>query len=112
MRWLSWTLAYLFDCIHPHTIWPRRHQTGFNYVACLDCGRELPYSLDRMSTVTRAELLADRIDLSIHNLLQDSKAQNPQAAESTPALRVREVWHAPCLYPYVTERIHAEDINH
>jgi len=60
MSWLSWILAYLFDCVHPHTTWPRRHRAGFAYVACLDCGRELPYSLDRMRIVTRVELLADR----------------------------------------------------
>jgi hypothetical protein len=59
MSWLSWILAYLFDCIHPHTTWPRRDRGGFTYVACLDCGRELPYSLDRMSILTRVELLAD-----------------------------------------------------
>src|ERR1700728_1155290 len=28
------------------------------------------------------------------------------------ALRVREVWQAPCLCPYVTEGTHAEDLNH
>jgi len=59
MSWLSWILAYLFDCAHPHTTWPRRHRAGFAYVACLDCGRELPYSLDRMRIVTRVELLRD-----------------------------------------------------
>jgi hypothetical protein len=28
------------------------------------------------------------------------------------ALRVREVWQPPCLCPYVTERTHAEDLDH
>jgi hypothetical protein len=60
MSWGNWILAYLFDCVHPHTTWPRRHRAGFAYVACVDCGRELPYSLDRMRIVTRVELLADR----------------------------------------------------
>jgi hypothetical protein len=60
MSWLSWILAYFFGCVHPHTTWPRRHRAGFVYVACLDCGRELPYSLDQMSVVTREQLLADR----------------------------------------------------
>jgi hypothetical protein len=55
MSWLRWILAYLFDCVHPHTTWPRRHRAGFAYVACLDCGRELPYSLDRMRIVTTVE---------------------------------------------------------
>ena len=39
MSSLSWILSYLFDCAHPHITWPRHHQAGFAYVACLDCGR-------------------------------------------------------------------------
>jgi len=60
MSWGNWILAYLFDCVHPHTTWPRRHRAGFTYVSCLDCGRELPYSLERMKIMTRKELVADR----------------------------------------------------
>jgi hypothetical protein len=59
MSWLKWILAYLFDCVHPHTCWPRRNRAGCAYVACLDCGKELPYSLERMRIVTREELLVD-----------------------------------------------------
>jgi hypothetical protein len=58
MNWLRWILAYLFDCVHPHTTWPHRDRAGLAYVCCLDCGRELPYSLERMRVVTREELLA------------------------------------------------------
>jgi len=53
MSWLKWILAYLFDCVHPHTTWPRRNATGIVYVCCVDCGRELPYSLKYMSIITR-----------------------------------------------------------
>jgi hypothetical protein len=53
MNWLKWILAYLFDCVHLHTTWPHRDRTGFAYICCLDCGRELPYSLERMRIVTR-----------------------------------------------------------
>ena len=53
MSWLKWILAYLFDCVHPHTTWPRRNPTGLVYICCVDCGRELPYSLKYMSIVTR-----------------------------------------------------------
>jgi hypothetical protein len=53
-------LAYLFDCVHPHTTWPHRDRAGLAYVCCLDCGRELPYSLDRMKIVTKEEVLADQ----------------------------------------------------
>lgn len=59
LNWLKWILASHFDCLHSHTTWPRRHRAGFVYVACLDCGRELPYSLEHMRIVTR-ELSADQ----------------------------------------------------
>ena len=60
MIWLKLVLAYLFDCVHPNTTWPHRDRTGLAYVCCLDCGRELPYSLRRMSIVTSRERLEDR----------------------------------------------------
>ena len=60
MSWLRWILAYLFDCVHPHTTWPHRGRAAFAYVCCLDCGRELPYSLEHMRIVTSKDLLADR----------------------------------------------------
>jgi hypothetical protein len=60
MRWLKWLLSFFFDCIHRHTTWPHRNSAGFDYVRCLDCGRELAYSLERMSIVTREEQLEDR----------------------------------------------------
>jgi len=53
MGWLKWILAYLFDCVHPHTTWPRRNATGRVYICCVDCGRELPYSLKYMSIINR-----------------------------------------------------------
>ena len=53
MGCLKWILAYLFDCVHPHTTWPHRDRAGLAYVCCLDCGRELPYSLERMRIVTK-----------------------------------------------------------
>ena len=59
MNWLKWILAYLFDCVHPHTTWPHRDRFGLAYVCCLGCGRELPYSLQRMTIVTEEERLAD-----------------------------------------------------
>jgi len=60
MRWLKWILAYLFDCIHRHTTWPRRDRRGLDYICCLDCGKELPYSMRRMSVVSKEEQLEDR----------------------------------------------------
>ena len=28
MSWLKWILAYLFDCVHPHTTWPHQDRAG------------------------------------------------------------------------------------
>ena len=60
MKWVKWILAYLFDCVHRHTTWPHCDHHGLDYVCCLDCGRELPYSTRRMSIVTKEQLLEDR----------------------------------------------------
>jgi hypothetical protein len=35
-------LKGIFSCAHARYSWPRASATG-NYVACLDCGKELPY---------------------------------------------------------------------
>jgi hypothetical protein len=51
MSLLRWMWAYLFDCVHSHTTWPRQSQFGHAYVCCLDCGREMPYSLEYMQIV-------------------------------------------------------------
>src|SRR5262249_20077113 len=48
MNWAKWILGYVFDCVHARTTWPHRNRAGAVYVACLGCGRELPYSLERM----------------------------------------------------------------
>ena len=55
MNWLKWILAYLFDCVHPHTTWPHRDRTGLAYVCCIDCGRELPYSVQQMNKKSAKE---------------------------------------------------------
>ena len=60
MRCLKWILAYLFDCIHRHTTWPHRDRRGLDYICCLDCGKELPYSMRRMRIVSKDEQLEDR----------------------------------------------------
>jgi hypothetical protein len=59
VKWIKWILAYVFDCVHRHTTWPHRNRGGFDYVCCLDCGKELPYSMRRMSIVTTKEQVAD-----------------------------------------------------
>jgi hypothetical protein len=41
----------MFDCVHSHTTWPHQNQLGLAYVCCLDCGREMPYSLEYMQIV-------------------------------------------------------------
>jgi len=54
MSLLRWIWAYLFDCVHSHTTWPHRNRFGLAYVCCLDCGREMPYSLEHMQIVAQA----------------------------------------------------------
>jgi len=51
MSLLRWLWAYLFDCVHSHTTWPHQNQFGLAYVCCLDCGREMPYSIEYMQIV-------------------------------------------------------------
>ena len=47
---LRWIWTYLFDCVHFRTTWPHQNQFG-PHVCCLDRGREMPYSLERMQIV-------------------------------------------------------------
>lgn len=56
----QWIWAYLFSCNHRHTTWPRRNRAGFDYVSCLDCGKEFPYSWRQMRIVTSEEILQER----------------------------------------------------
>ena len=51
---MAWFGRIAFNWMHPHTIWPRRTPSGLEYVCCLDCGRELPYSVERMSLISSA----------------------------------------------------------
>src|SRR5215469_874186 len=51
MNVLRWIWACLFDCVHSHTTWPHQNQFGHAYVCCLDCGREMAYSLEHMQIV-------------------------------------------------------------
>ena len=55
-------LSYLFSCRHDHHTWPRTIRgsrpkpeaamvTG-TYIACTDCGKEMPYDLDEMRVLT------------------------------------------------------------
>lgn len=60
MRWLQWIVDFLFGCGHRRTTWPRRDAHGFGYIRCLSCGKALPYSLRRMSVLTRQEQLAEQ----------------------------------------------------
>jgi hypothetical protein len=60
MTWAKWIFAYLFGCVHLKTTWPQRGHHGFDYVCCLDCGRELPYSTRLMCIVSDEELTKER----------------------------------------------------
>ena len=48
MSLLRWIWAYLFDCVDSHTTWPHQNRFGHAYVCCIDCGREMPYSVEHM----------------------------------------------------------------
>ena len=58
MGWLRWIFDYLFQCVHLRTTWPRRNRAGLTYVCCLDCGRELPYSIELMRIVREKKFRA------------------------------------------------------
>lgn len=60
MTWAKWIVAYLFDCVHRHTTWPQRGRAWVDYVCCLDCGREFPYSTRSMRIVSADLRLKDR----------------------------------------------------
>ncbi len=60
MSWVRWILARVFDCPHRRITWPHRDDRGFDYVCCLECGKELPYSTRQMRVVTSETLSADR----------------------------------------------------
>lgn len=61
MKWAKLIMAYVFGCAHRHTTWPHCAPRGFDYVCCLECGRELPYSMRRMGIVTEEEQVEDRL---------------------------------------------------
>jgi hypothetical protein len=60
MHWLKWIVEFIFGCHHWRTTWPHRDRQGFDYVCCLDCGKELPYSVRLMRIVSREELVEER----------------------------------------------------
>jgi len=60
MTWAKWVLAYLFDCAHLKTTWPQRSRAGMDYVCCLKCGKEFPYSIQLMRILGKDEGLKDR----------------------------------------------------
>ena len=73
VTWTKWIVAYLFDCVHPHTTWPQCGRGGLDYVCCLDCGKEFPYSTRSMRIVSSDQPLKDRRQCSGQTLeLMDS----------------------------------------
>jgi hypothetical protein len=55
MSLLRWICAYLFDWVHFHTTWPHKNEFGQVYVCRLDCGREMPYSIESMRIVAQTD---------------------------------------------------------
>jgi hypothetical protein len=60
MHWLKFMFDFIFGCHHWRTTWPHRDRQGFDYVCCLHCGKELPYSVRLMSIVSREQLVEER----------------------------------------------------
>lgn len=61
LKWVvQWAWALVFGCFHRHTTWPHHNPAGFDYVCCLDCGAELPYSEREMRILNREEILQQR----------------------------------------------------
>jgi len=51
MNSLRWIWAYWSDCVHPQRTWLDQNRIGHTYVCCLDCGREIPCSLNYIQRV-------------------------------------------------------------
>ena len=69
MNWLVWVVQWLWactigGCFHRHYTWPHHNPAGFDYVCCLDCGAELPYSEREMRIMRRKEVLQQRSQLA------------------------------------------------
>ena len=80
---LRWIWAFFFDCVHSHTTWPHENQSGHAYVCCLDCGRELQYSLEYMQIVPHSTFVfTDRNagKASQHAMAQSSVSVVPRVA--------------------------------
>jgi len=124
MSLLRWVCAYLFDCVHSHTTWPHQNRFGHAYVCCLDCGREMPYSIEYMRIVgqdhkrnswsSRSRVTASLIIAGVLLLLAPSYAAaepaNPSADRSqtcgngdvTPTLVIG----------FVGGFVHKDDLRH
>ena len=109
MTLLRWVWAYLFDCVHSNTTWPHQNPFGLVYVCCLDCGREMPYSLECMQIVGKDRKrriwdsrLSARTPLLIAGLLllltpsyalaQSARAQTVCEAEMLGKMAAHEVF--------------------
>ncbi len=59
MSWLSANCDFLYEmffgCSHGHLSRPFTLQAS-SYKVCLDCGRQMPYSLDEMRLLRRGEV--------------------------------------------------------
>ena len=88
MSWAKWIFAYIFDCAHLKTTWPQRGRTGLDYVCCLDCGREFPYSTQLMCVVKRNN---SRIEIS--TVGRSSITSDPHIARSSAKLSIDTLIH-------------------
>jgi hypothetical protein len=81
MRLLKFIFDFFFGCGHRHTTWPHRHPRGFHYVCCLDCGKELPYSVLRMRIISRDEQLEEEEDIGASRASRDTQGNSANSAQ-------------------------------
>lgn len=50
MKLLKQLLSLIWECQHGKTTWPRTRAEK-TFVTCLECGKELPYSIEHMRRI-------------------------------------------------------------
>lgn len=114
---LRWIFAYLFDCVHSHTTWPHQNRRGHAYLCCLDCGREMPYSLEYMQIIRqerkrnrwvfRSSARASLIIAGVLLLLVPSYAAGCIRRFSQSRQIIREGWSHGVMFPSVSSKSRA-----
>jgi hypothetical protein len=49
---MKWLIAFIFGCVHRKTTFPQT-RNGRCYIVCLECGSELPYEAEWITSTSR-----------------------------------------------------------